>query len=224
MTEHVMLIFPHPDDETFSAAGTVQHYKRTKDAYVSAVSLTLGEMGRNFGMPPIANRETLPHIRKKELEDALSIMGVDQFIHLGYRDKTLEFELTSTVANHLLNVIEEHQPTTIITFYPGLSIHPDHDATGEAVVEAIKMMDHSKRPTLLTKAITADAEQHIGEPDVVFDISPYLEMKKEAIRAHRSQALEVDAITKQKLKEGATDPEAWIRYETFWTYKQSEEV
>ncbi|WP_052366537.1 PIG-L family deacetylase [Geomicrobium sp. JCM 19055] len=75
MTEHVMLIFPHPDDETFSAAGTVQHYKRTKDAYVSAVSLTLGEMGRNFGMPPIANRETLPHIRKKRTGRCLTYHG-----------------------------------------------------------------------------------------------------------------------------------------------------
>ncbi|GAK03771.1 hypothetical protein JCM19037_2118 [Geomicrobium sp. JCM 19037] len=77
-------------------------------------------------------------------------------------------------------------------------------------------MPKSARPQLYTKAITADAVDIIGEPHIIYDISDYMPLKKQAIAAHRSQALEVNAITKQKLKEGADDPEAWIRYEQFW--------
>ncbi|MFB4160436.1 bacillithiol biosynthesis deacetylase BshB2 [Geomicrobium sp. JSM 1781026] len=220
---HLLLIFPHPDDETFSAAGTVQLYKNTYQATITCASLTAGEMGRNFGTPPMANRETLPRIRKEELEDACRIMGVDRLHHLGFRDKTLEFEQTEFLANTLRDLIEKEQPDLVITFDPELSIHPDHNATGRAVIQAVGSMPKSARPQLYTKAITADAVDIIGEPHIIYDISDYMPLKKQAIAAHRSQALEVNAITKQKLKEGADDPEAWIRYEQFWVHTFEDE-
>ncbi|GAK03772.1 LmbE family protein [Geomicrobium sp. JCM 19037] len=65
---HLLLIFPHPDDETFSAAGTVQLYKNTYQATITCASLTAGEMGRNFGTPPMANRETLQEYARKSLK------------------------------------------------------------------------------------------------------------------------------------------------------------
>ncbi|QQK79372.1 bacillithiol biosynthesis deacetylase BshB2 [Salicibibacter cibi] len=216
---HILLLFPHPDDETFSAAGTIMMHKREHGTKVTVASLTSGEMGRNWGNPPVANRETLPFIRQKELQNACDIMGVDELLHLGYRDKTLEFEDEQTLASHLRKVILDVDPSLVITFHPGLSIHPDHDATGAAVVEAMKKIPESKRPKLHTKAITANAVEEIGEADIVYDIDDLMERKLQAIDAHESQMQEVSAITKQKIAEGDEDTEAWIRYEEFWTYE-----
>ena len=66
---HVLVIFPHPDDETFSSAGTIAHYI-DQGVPVTYACLTLGQMARNLGDPPIATRESLPDVREKELEAA----------------------------------------------------------------------------------------------------------------------------------------------------------
>ena len=47
----VLVIFPHPDDETFSSAGTLAHYI-DNGVPVTYACLTLGQMGRNLGNPP----------------------------------------------------------------------------------------------------------------------------------------------------------------------------
>ena len=44
---HVLLVFPHPDDESFSSAGLVRMY-RNMGVPVTYACLTLGEMGRNL--------------------------------------------------------------------------------------------------------------------------------------------------------------------------------
>ena len=88
---HVLVIFPHPDDEAFGVSGTIASY-REMGVPVTYACLTLGEMGRNLGNPPFANRETLPQIRKEELEKACEAMGLDDLRMMGFRDKTIEFE------------------------------------------------------------------------------------------------------------------------------------
>jgi LmbE family N-acetylglucosaminyl deacetylase len=65
MGQHILIILPHPDDEAFGVAGTAAKYLQGGDK-VTYACLTLGEMGRNMGIPPFANRVTLPVIRKKE--------------------------------------------------------------------------------------------------------------------------------------------------------------
>ena len=70
---HVLVIFPHPDDEAFGVSGTIASYIEM-GVPVTYACLTLGEMGRNLGNPPFANRETLPAIRKKELQASADAM------------------------------------------------------------------------------------------------------------------------------------------------------
>ncbi|MCA1011212.1 bacillithiol biosynthesis deacetylase BshB2 [Halobacillus halophilus] len=184
--EHVVVIFPHPDDESFGASGTIAKY-REKGVPVTYLCGTLGEMGRNMGNPVFANRETLSSYRKKELEEAAKQLDIN-VEYLGYRDKTLEFEPIEQVARHLQEKIEELNATLIITHYPGYAVHPDHDALGAAAVEAVKKMDSHKRPEVWMHAISNNHEAELGEPELIYDITPYWERKLAAIKAHLSQA------------------------------------
>ncbi|WP_026672733.1 bacillithiol biosynthesis deacetylase BshB2 [Alkalihalobacterium bogoriense] len=217
MERHVLVILPHPDDESFAAAGTILTHKKNGTP-VTYFCLTLGEMGRNFGNPPIATRETLPSIRKKELEEACRILGVDNLKLLGLHDKMVEFEDFDKLSKQLAGMIAEVNPSLIITFYPGLSIHPDHDACGEVVIKAVQQIPKDKRPVVHAVAITNNCEEIIGKPDVVHDIDEYLPIKLEALKAHATQMQEVVAVTEQKLKEGRSPSAAWLRYERFWVY------
>lgn len=186
MEKHVVVIYPHPDDESFGAAGTITKF-REQGVPVTYLCGTLGEMGRNMGSPTFANRETLPEIRKEELLQACKVLDVDLQM-LGYRDKTLEYEDRQEVATHLKAVLEEINPSLVITHYPDYAVHPDHDALGAAAIAAVKLMDPAKRPAVWAQAITKDYPEVLGKPDIINDITGYFEKKMEAILCHESQA------------------------------------
>lgn len=186
MENHVVVIYPHPDDESFGTGGTITKF-REDGVPVTYLCGTLGEMGRNMGTPPFANRETLPKIRREELKAACH--ALDMNLHmLGYRDKTIEFEDRNHVANHIKGYLDTIEPSLVITHYPGHGVHPDHNAFGAAAVEAVRLMDEAKRPNVWTQAITNHHYDVLGQPDVTTDNSDVIAKKMEAIMAHKSQA------------------------------------
>jgi bacillithiol biosynthesis deacetylase BshB2 len=215
---HVLVIFPHPDDEAFGVSGTISLHI-DNGTPVTYACLTLGEMGRNMGNPPFATRETLPKIRKEELEEAARVLGIQDLRMLGYRDKTVEFEDEEMLANRLGAIIGETNPSLIITFYPGYAVHPDHDATGAAVIRAVKELPADKRPKVHCVAFSNNCEEEIGQADVVNDVSAVIDRKIAAIKAHASQTQLMAANMEESIKN--QDPEVLARMykERFWTYK-----
>jgi bacillithiol biosynthesis deacetylase BshB2 len=218
MKEHVLVILPHPDDESFGAAGIIA-LKRKAGIPVTYACGTLGEMGRNMGNPLFANRETLPFIRKTELENACKAMDIQDLRMLGLRDKTLEFEDDEQLADLMESIINDVEPTLIITFYPGYAVHPDHDACGAAVIRALERRPKVRRPLTYCLAFTNDRFDKIGEPDVTIDITEVADIKLNALKAHRSQTEGMLKLMEEKLLN--KDPEAmlWFEKEVFYTYK-----
>ncbi|WP_070121796.1 bacillithiol biosynthesis deacetylase BshB2 [Bacillus marinisedimentorum] len=215
---HVMIAFPHPDDEAFSCSGTISMYAEM-GVPVTYVCGTLGEMGRNMGNPPFATRETLRDIRKKELMEAVKVVGIDDLRMLGYRDKTMEFEDLDEIADKISEVIDEVKPSLILTFYPGYSVHPDHDTMGAAVIRAAERIPEAERPQVDCVAFSKNTLEDLGEPDIVRDVTAAADKKIAAIQAHRSQAEGFRNAIGERLK--AQEPEAmeWIGTERFWHYK-----
>lgn len=210
---HVLVVLPHPDDEA-NMSGTLSWHVHNGTP-VTYICLTLGEMGRNMGNPIIANRVTLPEIRKKELEQSCRSIGITDLRMWGYRDKTIEFEDQEALIRRIGEAIEELNPSLMITFYPGFSVHPDHDACGAAVVRAVERMPREKRPTVHCVAFSSGCEDIIGKPDVVNEVSAFYEQKWGSFKAHKSQyQLMVGDRT-------FNDPETRARWskERFWTYK-----
>lgn len=215
---HVLVIFPHPDDEAFGVSGTISTY-REMGIPVTYACLTLGEMGRNFGNPPFANRETLPQIRKKELMKAAEAMGLDDLRMMGLRDKTVEFEDDEKMVKLVADLIDETKPSLVISFYPNLSVHPDHDATARAVVRAIRRMPEDERPTLYTIAFAHNTKEVLGEPDIIHHVEGAAQKKLATMNAHASQTVWMMQDMEKRLAE--QDPEAlkWLHYERFYTYR-----
>ncbi|MED4038914.1 bacillithiol biosynthesis deacetylase BshB2 [Niallia taxi] len=215
---HVLVIFPHPDDEAFSVSGTIAKYIHDRTP-VTYACLTLGQMGRNLGSPPFATRETLPDVRREELMEAARVLGLEDLRMLGYRDKTIEFLDESVLVNEFTGLIEELNPSLIISFYPGYSVHPDHDATAEAVVRTLEKMDPVQRPKLLCLAFSRNCIEDLGEPDVHNDVQNFAEKKIATIAAHRSQT-QLYALS---LQEGLKNQDQAILErlytERLWTYK-----
>ena len=220
MERHVLVVFPHPDDETFGCGGTIAQFAKS-GVPVTYVCGTLGQMGRNMGNPFFATRESLPHIREAELEEACKAIGIQHVIKLGLRDKTIEFEDPEHLINRIEQILKEVKPSLVLTHYPGYAVHPDHNALGDVTIQAISRLSERERPTVYAHAFARDCQELLGPPEVVNDISNVADVKLAAIRAHRSQSqLMIARSTKEQAKEPSKNSFShMLKRESFWIYR-----
>lgn len=223
MEQHVLVVFPHPDDETFGCGGTLANFAKS-GIPVTYVCATLGEMGRNMGKPFFATRESLPTIRAAELDEACAAIGIQHLIKLGLRDKMIEFEDPEILTDRIEWILREVQPSLVLTHYPGYAVHPDHNALGDVTIRAISRLSAAERPVVYAHAFARGSQKALGPADIVNDISAMSEVKLAAIRAHKSQSQAILArIENGKLKQPSQD-NAFIHMlerESFWTYNFS---
>ena len=214
--KQVLVILPHPDDEAFGLAGTLAMYI-DQGTHVTYACLTLGEMGRNMGVPPFATRVTLPGIRKLELEQSCRAIGIQDLRMMGFHDKTIEFEDPAVLDGCIEDLLEELSPDLVVTFYPGYAVHPDHDACGAAVIRTIAKLPEHLRPTVHCIAFANNHEQAIGKADVIYDVREYLPQKIASITAHRSQFQAAELLGNKQIN----DEKIVERFgmERFWTFK-----
>ncbi|OKP97403.1 bacillithiol biosynthesis deacetylase BshB2 [Paenibacillus sp. P46E] len=214
--QRILVVLPHPDDESFVASGTLSMYIAS-GAQVTYACLTLGEMGRNMGIPPFANRVTLTAIRKDELAASCLAIGIQDLRMLGFHDKMIEFEDEELLDSQIMELLKELKPSLVITFYPGYSVHPDHDATGAAVIRTIGRLPAAERPLVYCSAFASNREQMIGKADVTIDVTEFLAKKMASIQAHRTQFQAAELVGNQDL----TEEEMRRRFgtEQFWTYR-----
>lgn len=120
----MVLVFPHPDDESFVTGGTVAKYA-SSGWDVEYVCATRGEAG-NRG--PLENSlETTGDLRQKELDTAIKILGIRRVTFLGYKDGLLSKIVSGELEETMYKVLRERNPNIVITYEPnGVSNHPDH--------------------------------------------------------------------------------------------------
>ena len=145
----LLAIFPHPDDETFSAAGVMAGAVE-RGVPVTVISATRGEAGES-SIPGLDDPERLGVVRERELRDAMRQLGVTDVRFLAYRDSGMEGSpeaehpqalvraSVDAVATELVTHIRTVQPHVIITYgQDGLYGHPDHLHLHYAVLRAVE--------------------------------------------------------------------------------------
>lgn len=220
---HILVVFPHPDDEAFTVAGTIALHRKKFNTPVTYACLTLGEMGRNLGNPPFATRESLPEIRRKELQDACRAMGIEDLRMMGLRDKTIEFEDDEKMIQLMTDLIDELNPSLIFTFLPGFAVHPDHEATARAVVAAVSRLPKNERPRIWAAAFANDTVEKNGEANIVIDISEAKLDKVAALKAHASQTGWMIQETEKRVSDGEPMSSSWLSVEKFYVVRHQDE-
>lgn len=171
----------HPDDCEIFMGGTLLQLK-SRGCSTGICDLCSGEAG-TYG-----SAET----RKKELEMAGAILGLDQRITLDMPDSNIR----NTGENRLkiIEVIRRLKPEIIFTFTPGLIRHPDHKYCGEMVRECsflsgIEKIVTESPPHRPSAVITFPELVPDRRPDIVVDITGFWEKKLEAIRCYSTQVI-----------------------------------
>jgi N-acetylglucosamine malate deacetylase 2 len=206
----LLFSFAHPDDESFSAAGTAMKYGAAGVRTV-LVTATRGERGK-AGNPPVCAIDELGAWRERELREAVRIIGFDRLDILDYRDRELAEAKPDAVRQSLVSIIRRERPAIVGTFDPhGFNLHPDHIAISRFTMDAIAAAAdprwhpetgdaHLVARVLWTPPIgawdvgtTGNLDDRPGA-DFVIDVSAWRDRKEAALRAHRSQHLSIDRL------------------------------
>lgn len=204
----LLFSFAHPDDESFSGAGTAMKYA-AEGARIVLVTATRGEKGKR-GDPPVCGPDEIAATRERELREAAQIIGFDQLHILEYVDRELAAAPPEQVRATLVGIIRRERPRFVFTFDPnGFNVHPDHVAisrfTSDAVSSAADPRWHPEagEPHQVTRVLWTppmppwDAARlaRIDDApgaDFVLDVSAWRERRIAALRAHRTQHLSTD--------------------------------
>jgi LmbE family N-acetylglucosaminyl deacetylase len=136
----LMVIFAHPDDETFGIGGTMARYGADPDVRVVLICATRGEAGQ-INDPTLATPAHLGEVREAELRCACRRLGVDTLHFLGYRDsgmagteenlnpRALAMADPDEAVGRIVSHIRRERPHVIVTHdETGGYGHPDHIA------------------------------------------------------------------------------------------------
>ncbi len=142
----ILGLFAHPDDEVFCMGGTIA--KLTDAGAVGRiVSLTRGEAGQIRDVTA-ASRRTLGEVRERELAAAAAALGVADTRCLDLADGTLAAQPIDDLVETAVDIIDEFEPDTVISFGPdGGYGHPDH-MTVSTIATAAAQHSRSRPITL----------------------------------------------------------------------------
>jgi len=185
----VLAIAPHPDDIEVGIGGTIA-LLADRGVHVSYLTLTDGAAGSS---DPALIGPLLHSIRRKELQQSGSILGVAEFHWLDLPDTGLAqiADLTAQIVTTVRTV----RPDALLTMDPWLpyEMHPDHRAAGFACVDAFCMSGiASYNPVDLARELQPHQCQMIAyygthRPNTKVAIDSVFERKVAAILAHESQ-------------------------------------
>ena len=171
---NILVIAPHPDDESIGCGGTVCLHVQRGDR-VSAVFLTSGELGLKH-----LAREDAWKTREKEARKAAKILGLAQVDFLRQPDWFLGDHIEAA-ANSVVEILKREKPQ--IVYLPHVKEwHPDHQACLPIIQAALKAIGQVDVQLRCYEIWTP-----LGEYDHVENITAVMPQKLKAIRAHRSQ-------------------------------------
>jgi LmbE family N-acetylglucosaminyl deacetylase len=179
MTERVLVIAAHADDEVLGCGGTMARHSDNGDR-VDVAFLADGVTAR------IENK--LENRRAPALK-ACSILGVNEPLFFDLPDQKLDTLSFLEVVQTIEPVIEEIRPTIIYTHHGG-DLNLDHRIVHQAVMTALRPMPSSVYKAIYAFEVASSTEwasSAIGEPfrpDHFVNIEATIDRKMEALREY----------------------------------------
>jgi LmbE family N-acetylglucosaminyl deacetylase len=184
MTNCVLVVAAHTDDEALGCAGTIARHVAEGDT-VHAVFMADGVTSRAG-----ASQENLLG-RNAAAEKARAILGITENFYLGMPDNRMDSIPLIDVVQKLEPFIDKLQPNIVYTHHLG-DLNIDHRITHQAVMTACRPQPGSSVRAIYafevmssTEWATATANPFL--PNYFVDISKYLIKKNHALNAYHAE-------------------------------------
>jgi len=178
----------HPDDVELSAAGTLLK-EASAGKKIGIIDLTQGELGTRGSA----------ELRREEAAASAKILSLSCRENLEMKDGF--FQNDETHIREIVRMIRKYQPEIVLANAPS-DRHPDHGRAAKLVADAcfysgLRKIDTEEegesqqawRPKTLYHYI----QDYYQKPDLVIDVSHFVEPKMKAIKAFSSQFYDPDS-------------------------------
>ena len=178
----ILVFAVHPDDAELGCSGTLlKHIAEGKK--VGIIDFTRGELGTRGSA----------EIRDTEAADSAKILGLHVRENLKLRDGFFKNDEEHQLA--LIKMVRKYQPEIVLTNALH-DRHPDHGRAGDLANDAIFLsglrrieteLDGVAQTAWRPRLVLQYIQDRYIEPDVIIDITDFMETKLAAIRAFKTQ-------------------------------------
>ncbi|MFC5540555.1 PIG-L deacetylase family protein [Ureibacillus suwonensis] len=182
MSKRIIVVTPHPDDETLGCGGTLLKYKEQNN---QLFWLIVTNMNEKF---PKHSKDK----RQKEINNVAKQYQFDEVFSLNYPAAQLDEIPLGELVESLSKVFYQVKPQIIFTVYPG-DIHSDHKVVFNATVACTKWFRYPfvekvyLYETLSETDFSIDPDVNGFKPNVYINISKYLDKKIEIMKIYDSE-------------------------------------
>ena len=191
----VMVVTPHPDDDTFGCGGTLALLAAGGNKIIVVIYTNDDKGSRD----PAMTSERLAQIRRREEENACEIVGIpkENIIWLGHGDGMLEYVDAELLTKQVAREIRRYRPDGLFSIDPGRNFKrwhkSDHNAGAFITVDAIRAarwrlyFPELEQEGLKAYSVPVCYMYYSTQPNYKVDIHDVAEKKLLAAAAHESQ-------------------------------------
>lgn len=183
MKKKIIIVTPHPDDETLGCGGTIlKHISAGDEVYWLIVTKMDEEF---FPMERIQKRQD-------EIIQVAKRYGFEKTVQLSYKAAKLDVVPASDLVSEIGNVFKEIEPTTIYVPYRN-DIHSDHKVVFDATMACTKWFRYPSIEKVLVYETLSETDFIMNtdamgfRPTVFINISEFLEKKLDIMKIYESE-------------------------------------
>ena len=183
----ILVISPHPDDETLGCGGTILKHKDIGDKIYWLI-ITNIDIKNGWGKDIVEKRQ-------KEIKTVAEMYNFEKTFKLDYPTARLDIIPIQEIIKSITEVILEIKPEII--YLPNRSdIHTDHQITFKSVYSCTKNFRYPFIKRILMYETLSETEfvpalsENVFIPNVFVDITKYFEKKLEMFKIYKSEVME----------------------------------
>ncbi|MEA4830967.1 hypothetical protein SDC9_14622 [bioreactor metagenome] len=181
---NIIVIAPHPDDETLGCGGTILKHIAYGDNVYWLIVTSIDEQ-HGFSKEKVDQRN-------KEIEKVCKIYPFIDTFKLNIPTATLDQVSKGELVNKFGHIFNKVCPDIIYLPFKG-DVHSDHKIVFDAAVSCTKWFRYSSIKRVLCYETISETDFGLDPternffPNVFVDITPYLEKKLKAMKIYKSE-------------------------------------
>lgn len=182
--ENILVISPHPDDETLGCGGTILKHISNKDHVFWLIVTDITDK-QKWGEDRIKHR-------KKEIEMAAESYGFKEIFNLSIEPTTLDSYPFVKLVEKISIIIKQITPSVIYVNYYG-DVHTDHQVVCKATISATKMFNNNFIKRILMYETLSETNFSLLDlhnpfvPNYYVDITEFLEKKIDIMKIYKTE-------------------------------------
>ena len=181
----VLVVAPHPDDETLGCGGTILKHKAQGD---EIYWLIVTEMNSKGGYSDKEISE-----RNKQIEKVSKAYKFNKVFRLGFESSYLDTSPMAEIIKELSKVLKKLQPEILYIPFKN-DVHSDHEVVFNSIVAASKTFRNKKIKSLYVYETISETDfgsvknfSDTFTPNVFIDISKFLKKKSSIMKIYKSE-------------------------------------